>query len=68
MTAINITLNGEALRTEAADLAALVAQLGHEPQALATALNGEFVARAARAAQPLAEGDAVFTFEPITGG
>ncbi|KAF1023160.1 MAG: hypothetical protein GAK30_00613 [Paracidovorax wautersii] len=69
MTAtINITLNGEALRTEAPDLATLIAQLGQPPQALATAVNGEFVARGARAGKALAEGDAVFTFEPITGG
>lgn len=66
--AITIILNGEPLRTEAATLAALVEQLGQQPQALATAVNGEFVARDARAGQPLAEGDAVFTFEPITGG
>ena len=49
-------------------LADLVAQLGHAPQALATAVNGEFVARDARAQCMLTEGDAVFTFQPITGG
>ena len=31
-------------------------------------LNGEFVARAARAETRLRQGDAVFTFQPITGG
>lgn len=49
-------------------LADLVAQLGQAPQALATAVNGEFVARDARAQCMLTEGDAVFTFQPITGG
>ena len=64
-----ITLNGEprsvALATTLADL---VAALGQPPQALATAVNGEFVPRAERAATPLRDGDAVFTFQPITGG
>ncbi|MCC2632574.1 sulfur carrier protein ThiS [Ramlibacter sp.] len=66
---LQITLNGEP-RTiaEGETLADLVTALGQPPQALATAVNGEFVARAARAATPLKEGDAVFTFQPITGG
>jgi sulfur carrier protein len=68
MTAIHITLNGQALQTEAANLAALIEQLGQQPQALATAVNGEFVARAARSARQLADGDAIYTFQPITGG
>ncbi|HMN58684.1 MAG: sulfur carrier protein ThiS [Burkholderiales bacterium] len=49
-------------------LAELVATLGHEAQAVSTAVNGEFVARAARAARPLREGDAVLLFRPIVGG
>jgi sulfur carrier protein len=64
-----ITLNGEPRRLEPdATLADLVAALGQPPQALATAVNGEFVPRAARASVQLREGDAVFTFQPITGG
>lgn len=66
---LNITLNGEARSVdESATLADLVAALGQPPQALATAVNGEFVPRAARATVQLREGDAVFTFQPITGG
>ena len=49
-------------------LAVLVAALGHEAQAVSTAVNGEFVARAARSAQPLREGDTVLLFQPIVGG
>lgn len=65
----NITVNGEPRKiAEEATLADLVAALGHAPQALATAVNGEFVPRDARAAVRLKEGDAVFTFQPITGG
>lgn len=65
----NITLNGEPRDVaEGTTLAQLVEALGQAPQALATAVNGEFIARDARATVHLAEGDAVFTFQPITGG
>ena len=64
-----ITVNGEPRSVdEAATLADLVAALGQPPQSLATAVNGEFVPRSARAGVQLREGDAVFTFQPITGG
>jgi len=64
-----ITLNGEPRSLQQdATLADLVAALGQEPQSLATAVNGEFVPRAARANLQLRDGDAVFTFQPITGG
>ena len=36
--------------------------------AFSTAVNGEFVARAARATRVLADGDEVLLFRPITGG
>ena len=48
-------------------LADVVASLGHAPEAVSTAVNGEFVARHARA-RVLAEGDAVLLFQPIVGG
>ncbi|MBA2672759.1 sulfur carrier protein ThiS [Ramlibacter sp.] len=66
---IAVTVNGE--RRELAPgttLADLVASLEQAPQALATAVNGDFVAREARAQCVLKDGDAVFTFQPITGG
>ncbi|GAB3645396.1 sulfur carrier protein ThiS [Ramlibacter alkalitolerans] len=64
-----ITVNGEARSVdEASTLADLVAALGQPPNALATAVNGEFVPRSERATVRLREGDAVFTFQPITGG
>lgn len=66
---IRITLNGEP-RELAPDssLEDLVASLVDTPQALATAVNQEFVPRQARAQRVLRDGDAVFTFQPITGG
>lgn len=64
-----ITVNGEPRSVEeTATLADLVAALGQPPAALATAVNGEFVPRSERATVQLHEGDAVFTFQPITGG
>ncbi len=66
---IAVTLNG-APQTVApgTTLAALMAATGQPPQAMSTAVNGDFVARAARETCVLREGDAVFTFQPITGG
>ena len=49
-------------------LADLVDQLGHAPQGVGTAVNGEFVARAARAGRVLADGDTVLLFQPSVGG
>ena len=64
-----ITVNGEPRKVEdTTTLADLVATLGQAPSALATAINGEFVPRSERATVRLREGDAVFTFQPITGG
>ena len=66
---ISITLNGEQ-RVEpiGISLASLIASLGHTPQALATAVNQVFVPRTEREQRVLLDGDAVFTFQPITGG
>jgi sulfur carrier protein len=66
---MQITVNGEPRALQDSEtLADLVAALGQPPQSLATAVNGEFVPRSARAAVQLRDGDAVFTFQPITGG
>ncbi len=66
---IPITVNGQPREVpEGSSLAELVAQLADSPQAMATAVNQEFVARDARAARILQAGDQVFTFQPITGG
>ncbi len=66
---ISITVNGQTREVpEGSSVADLVAQLADTPQALATAVNQEFVARDARAARVLQTGDQVYTFQPITGG
>jgi len=46
----------------------LVARQNKTPECVATAVNGQFVARGARASFMLDEGDTVMCFSPITGG
>ncbi len=66
---IEIRLNHERRQLdEGSTLAALVESLDQAPAALATAVNGQFVPRAQRAACSLRDGDLVTTFQPITGG
>jgi sulfur carrier protein len=66
---LEIMVNGEPRTVpDRATLADLVSALGQAPQALATAVNGDFVPRTSRAGVQLRDGDAVFTFQPITGG
>jgi sulfur carrier protein len=68
-TTITFTLNGEPREAPPGiTLAELIASTGVAPEALATAIDGEFVPRAARTQRLLRSGDAVFTFQPITGG
>ncbi len=69
MTDITITFNGETRQLPAGStLADALASNGQPPTSFASAINGEFVARDARRQTLLAEGDAVFTFQAITGG
>ena len=49
-------------------LAQLLTQLDRAAESVATALNGCFIPRDARAATALAEGDQVLLFLAITGG
>lgn len=51
-----------------ASLATLLRELGAAPESVATAVNGEFVARAVRADRLLRPGDEVTLFQPIVGG
>ncbi len=49
-------------------LAELIGELGHAPDSVATALNGEFVTRGQRGERVLRDGDRVTCFQAITGG
>lgn len=53
---------------QAGDLASLLADLGHPPEAVATAVNGDFVPRHLRSRHLLRDGDRVSCFQPIVGG
>lgn len=67
--AVPIVLDGQPHALPAGStLAALVDALGHRPEAVGTAVNGVFVARAHRHDYVLHAGDAVVLFQPITGG
>jgi sulfur carrier protein len=69
MKPITITVNGEARDMPAGSTLADALAASSQPAAsFASAINGEFVARDARASTPLSDGDAVFTFQAITGG
>jgi sulfur carrier protein len=63
-----IVLNGERVETEARTLADLVAGQGFAQAAVATAVNGDFVPREARAATLLSGGDEVEIVAPRQGG
>lgn len=65
---IRLTVNGKELETGAATLAALIEELGHDETVVATALNGEFAPRGARAGAALAEGDEIEVVAPMQGG
>ncbi|HWI80837.1 sulfur carrier protein ThiS [Ramlibacter sp.] len=66
---LEVALDGRAHRVpRGTTLAALVGQLGHQPEQVTTAVNGTFVRREARAGCVLQAGDAVLLFQPIVGG
>ena len=65
---IAVLVNGERTDTGAASLGELVAQLGFGEGQVATALNGDFVPRQARAAAKLAPDDKVEIVAPRQGG
>lgn len=65
---MQLLVNGEARRVEAATLAQALLELGYRDAHVATALNGMFVPAGQRAAQALGEGDALEILAPMQGG
>jgi len=64
-----VVVNGESHTLgEDTRLADLLTRLGHAPESVAVALNGEFVPRASRRDCVLRDGDQVSCFTPIVGG
>jgi sulfur carrier protein len=66
---LDVSVNGQTHALAASTtLADLIGRLGHAPDSVATALNGEFVARGQRGEHVLRDGDRVTCFQAITGG
>lgn len=65
---IDVSVNGEARQTSAVTLLALLAELGHGINRVATAVNGEFVPERLRGDRRLAAGDAIEIVAPRQGG
>jgi sulfur carrier protein len=65
---MRIFLNGDARDIEPATLDVALGLLGFRDAVVATALNGRFVAKGARPATALAEGDAIEVVAPLQGG
>ena len=66
---MKIIVNGDAHDVpSAASLARALEQLGFGGAVVATALNGEFVASAAREGITLSEGDRIEVLAPMQGG
>lgn len=65
---MRINLNGRPQDTEAPTLAALIEEQGLDAASVATAVEGDFVPRTARASTPLTEGARVEIVAPRQGG
>jgi sulfur carrier protein len=65
---MRIFVNGDQHEIEQESLALALNQLGYGARKIATAVNGRFVAAAARPALKLVDGDKVEVVAPMQGG
>jgi len=65
---MRLMLNGQEVEVAASALPAILEELGYDPATVATAVNEEFVPRAARAEVRLTEGDRLEIVAPQRGG
>ena len=65
---MRILVNGAWHDAAATDLTAVLDELGYADAAIATAVNGEFVAAAARSGVRLSAGDRLEVLAPMQGG
>ena len=65
---MKIIVNGQSLDVTATLLDAALGELGYGDARVATALNGEFVPRPARANTSLGDGDRLEILAPMQGG
>ena len=65
---MKIIVNGQSLEVTATLLDAALGELGYGEARVATALNGEFVPKPARASTSLDDGDRLEILAPMQGG
>jgi sulfur carrier protein len=65
---MQIVLNGKTRDVARDRLDGVLEELGYQGAKVATAVNGNFVARQARAATRLSDGDRVEVIAPLQGG
>ena len=65
---MKIDVNGAPQEVRSATLSAVLAELGWGEARVATALNGEFVPKAARDTTPVTAGDRLEVLAPMQGG
>ncbi len=65
---MKIRVNGEAREVQAVNLDHALLELGYTDALVATALNGDFVARGRRPQVELADGDRLEILAPMEGG
>ena len=65
---MKITINGSAHEVAAATLEQALSELGYRDSFLATAVNGEFVAKSSRHDKQLVDGDRIEVVAPMQGG
>lgn len=65
---MKIWINGEETVTHSITLDSLLAELGHEPTSVATAVNLVFVPRHQRGQHTLNDNDSIDIIAPMSGG
>lgn len=65
---IDLTVNGQVIRSAAITLDKLLLEAGYPEAKVATALNGDFVPHRARSTTRLADGDRIEIVSPRQGG
>lgn len=65
---MRIDLNGTPVETDAGSLAALIEEQGFDAASVATAMDGQFVPRPARATTVLRDGAKIEVLSPMQGG
>ncbi|MDB5509708.1 MAG: thiamine biosynthesis protein ThiS [Hyphomicrobiales bacterium] len=65
---MKVIVNGQSRELSARTLEDALVELGFENAVVATAVNGDFVRKGARAVQSLADGDRLEVLAPMQGG